>query len=53
MLLLPSVGGFSSVKSSKALLCVTLEMESGPGPQVASCFLTAAPSSVHLLLSHS
>ena len=35
---LPFVGGFSYVGSSKALLCVSLEVESGPGRQAALLF---------------
>ena len=36
---LPFGGGFSSVKSSKILLCVSLEAEPGPCPKAALLFL--------------
>ena len=39
MLSLPLVGGSSSVKSSKILLCVSLEVEPGPCPKAALLFL--------------
>ena len=39
MLQLPFVGGFSSVKSSKIVLCAPLEAEPGPCPKAALLFL--------------
>ena len=36
---LPFVGGFCSIKSSKILFCVSLEVEPGPYPKAALLFL--------------
>ena len=42
---LPFVGGFSSVKSSKILFCVSLEVNQDTAPRLHYCFLAAPPSS--------
>lgn len=47
---LPFGGGFSSRRSSKTLLCVSLEVEPGPSPKAApwclgcSCLVSVSPS---------
>ena len=38
-------------KSSKILLCVSLEVEPEPAPRLNSCFFTAPPLSLHSLSS--
>ena len=45
------LGDFSSIKSSKILLCVSLEMEQDPAPRLHYCFLSAPPLSLHPLPS--
>ena len=47
MLHLPFVGGLSSVKSSKILLCVSLDVEPGPFPKATLLFLAVPPLSLH------
>ena len=42
---------FSSIKSSKILLCVSLEANQGPAPRLHYCFLAAPPLSLHPLPS--
>ena len=43
--------GFSSVKSLRTLLCVSLEGEPGPAPKMHYCFLAVPPLSLHPLPS--
>ena len=45
------VGGLVVEKSSKTLLCVSLEGVPGPGPRWHSCVLMAPPWSLHPLPS--